>query len=193
YMSGHEVFFRSTNGGNTWERMLYDLPYDDIHGFAIDPKDSKTFYAFVVGYGLFQSLDGGTTWKRLSAKLPDTVMALAVAEDNPLVLFAGTLSDGLLKSADGGVTWKPANKGIQNRMVMALATVPSKTGLMYAGTEKGLFLSRDGGASWSPTSFKSGVGAVAVAPGNAQLVLVVDMETNVFRSNDAGVTWGQSR
>ena len=193
YMAGHEVFFKSTNGGNTWERMVYDLPYDDIHGFAVDPNSPNTLYAFVVGFGLYNSLDGGATWKRLSTKLPDTVMALAVAVNNPRVLYAGTMSDGLLKSSDGGITWQPVTNGIRNRMIMALVTVPSRPGLLYAGTDKGLFRSDDGGTSWSPTGFKDGVGAVAVAPGNPQLVVIVDMRTNVYRSKDAGSTWGASK
>ena len=190
YAAGHLLLFRTDNGGASWQPVKHDLPYDDIHGFAVDPADTKTLYAFVVGYGLFKSQDSGTSWTRISTALPGSVMALAVAVDDPRALYAGTMGGGLLRSNDGGVTWRSASQGIDSSMVMSLAVTPSVPGLVYAGTDKGLYRSVDGGASWSPTGFTRPAFAVAVGPSNPRLILVVDSDTKVYRSQDGGATWG---
>lgn len=189
YMGGHEMFLRSNDGGNTWQAVANNLPDQDIHGFAVDAKDPKTLYAFVVGHGLFKSNDSGASWKSVSNSLPNSVMSLATSGDNPQILYAGSMDQGILRSADGGVTWKPANDRLGTKMVLSLATEPSLPGLVYAGTDKGLFESADEGASWSPTDFKSPAEAVTVAPGDSKRILVVDNKNNVFRSEDGGTTW----
>jgi photosystem II stability/assembly factor-like uncharacterized protein len=77
--------YRSTNGGRTFERVLFK---DDNTGgvdIALDPVDSNVVYASLwearqgpwengawtgPGSGLFKSVDGGTTWRQLTQGLP---------------------------------------------------------------------------------------------------------------------------
>ncbi len=193
YAAGHGIFYRSTDGGKTWESMANALPYDDVHGFALDARDPKNLYAFVVGYGLLESGDGGASWKSVDEQLPQSIMSLAAAPDNPRTLFAGTMDEGILRSLDGGLTWQPDNNGIDTKDILSLSTSTSAAGLVYAGTDKGLFRSNDGGGTWSPTSFQGVAASVAVAPDNPKTLLVVDDKTNVYRSDDGGVTWGSGR
>ncbi|MDO8671299.1 MAG: cytochrome c-type biogenesis protein CcmH [Dehalococcoidia bacterium] len=193
YAAGHGILSRSTDSGKTWQAVANDLPGKDIHGFAMSAKDPKTLFAFVVGYGLFKSGDGGTSWKILSSALPASVMALAVSGDDSKTVYAGSMDSGLLRSTDGGVTWQPANIGLNTKAVMSLATSPTAPGLVYVGTDRGLFQSKDGGASWTLDGFNGTAMAVAAAPANPQLILLVDDKTNVYRSEDGGATWGSGR
>ncbi len=119
-LAGHEVFMRSDDGGVNWKFIPTNLPDEDIHGFAVSPTSPRTFFAFIVQYGLWRSDDAGATWTLISKELPDTVLALAVVPTTPETLYAGTMDKGLLKSADGGKTWKPAS-GLSSQLATAFA------------------------------------------------------------------------
>src|SRR4051794_31577697 len=79
--------FRSTDGGRTWEKVLYRDSDTGGMDVAIDPRDPRTVYAVLwsarqapweVGgswtlsrnNGLYKSTDGGSTWRQLTAGLP---------------------------------------------------------------------------------------------------------------------------
>jgi photosystem II stability/assembly factor-like uncharacterized protein len=52
--------FRSTNGGNSWQRIAMEI-HVDWHALAFDPVDSRRMIGGNDG-GVFLSLDGGDTW-----------------------------------------------------------------------------------------------------------------------------------
>ena len=130
--------FRSTDGGLTFEKVLYRDEYTSGNDVLLDPSDPNTVYATLwqqqqsfresyefggAGDGIFKSTDGGTTWKPLTDGLPDVIEAnLAAAPSNPRVLYAmvagtprgeearGTTGVvGLYKSTDAGEHWTPVN------------------------------------------------------------------------------------
>ncbi len=188
-MAGHEVFMRSDSAGAVWKFIGTDLPDEDIHGFAISPSNPKTFFAFVVSYGLWRSEDAGATWSVLSKELPDSVLALAVVTGNPETLYAGTMDKSLLKSIDGGKTWKPA-PGYGAKMAMTLAQDPRDARVVLAGTESGLWRSNPEGNAWQSVGLNGkDLMAVAVSPAKPTRILVVDAQGRVYRSDDRGATW----
>ena len=80
--------FRSTNGGQRWERVLYKDENTGAAELVMDPADSQVLYAALwaarvapwevrsgasidmAGSGLYKSIDGGTTWQPLAKGLP---------------------------------------------------------------------------------------------------------------------------
>ena len=62
-------------------------------------------------------------------------------------------------------------------------------GALYAGTDRGLFQSLDGGGNWNRLPLQAGIAAVAFDPLNAGVLLSVDTQGRVFRSEDRGFTW----
>jgi photosystem II stability/assembly factor-like uncharacterized protein len=77
--------YRSTDGGETWDRILF---VDDETGavdVALDPSDPEVLYAAMYqrqrrpwgfhgggpGSGLYKSTDGGDSWTRLTDAAPD--------------------------------------------------------------------------------------------------------------------------
>jgi photosystem II stability/assembly factor-like uncharacterized protein len=77
--------FRTTDGGSTWDRVLYVDEHTGAIDLAMDPQDPRTLYAAMYqrrrtgwgfngggpGSGLFQTHDGGATWRKLGGGLPD--------------------------------------------------------------------------------------------------------------------------
>ncbi|HEY4955696.1 MAG TPA: hypothetical protein VII02_12515 [Gemmatimonadaceae bacterium] len=125
--------FRSTDGGQTFEKVLYKDEYTSANEVRIDPSNPKIVYATLwqqqqsfiegqgfgaAGNGIFKSTDGGTTWKQLTNGLAGVIQAnIAIAPSNPKVIytFAATATPNnsvtgvvnLYKTTDGGDHWSP--------------------------------------------------------------------------------------
>jgi photosystem II stability/assembly factor-like uncharacterized protein len=122
--------FRSTNGGQTFEKVLYKDEYTSGNDVRIDPKNPNIVYAALwqqqQGFtengafggtdgGIFKSIDGGSTWKQLTTGLPPIIEAnLAISPSNPKTLYA-TVAPGTTPGAGrggrGGDTPAPAAAG----------------------------------------------------------------------------------
>ncbi|BAU52152.1 WD40/YVTN/BNR-like repeat-containing protein [Mucilaginibacter gotjawali] len=121
--------YRSTNGGKSWERVLYKDENTGAIQVTIDPTNSNIIYADLwagrqgpwengewegTESGLFKSTDGGTTWVKLTKGLPSAADGLGrigfcIAASNPKRMYAcvdATKGGGLYRSDDGGESWK---------------------------------------------------------------------------------------
>lgn len=178
--------FRSTDGGASWEKVLYKDENTGGSDVEIDPANPDIVYA-----SLWQS-------------------RLGPSEDNNN--FAGT-NGGLFKSIDGGKTWKKLTKGLPEDLVQInVAIAPSQPNRLYAtlsttkpsgyATSQGLgfYRSDDGGESWTRVTddprpaMKIGGGDLSVArvdPKNPDVVYVASIVT--VRSTDGGKTWSSIR
>jgi photosystem II stability/assembly factor-like uncharacterized protein len=121
--------FRSTDGGESFQRVLYKDADTGGVDVLIDPADPNTVYAALwearqapwengefagPGSGLYKSIDGGATWKPLAKGLPDFEhdglgrIGIGIAPSRPTRLFATvqTKQDGFLyRSDDAGESW----------------------------------------------------------------------------------------
>jgi photosystem II stability/assembly factor-like uncharacterized protein len=122
--------YRTTDGGKTWERVLFVDENTGISDLSMDAKnprvllagswtiDIKTWGRKSGGNsgGLFLSRDGGTTWKKLSGHgLPEPPVgkiAVSIAPSEPQRMYA-LIETGdrgsLWRSDDGGENWKLVN------------------------------------------------------------------------------------
>ena len=97
--------FRSVNGGQTFEKVLFKDENTGGKDVDIDPSNPDIVYATLwearqgpwengawsgTGGGIFKSTDGGNTWKELKNGLPESVSQaeLAIAPSNPKRLYA---------------------------------------------------------------------------------------------------------
>jgi len=120
--------YRTTNGGKTWEKVLYKDENTGAIQVTIDPTNSNVIYADMWAgrqgpwengawqgpeSGLFKSSDGGTTWVKLTTGLPTIADGLGrigfcVSASNSKRLYAcvdATKGGGLYRSDDGGESW----------------------------------------------------------------------------------------
>lgn len=95
--------FRSTNGGQSWQKVLFKDENTGAIDLALDPRDAHTVYAVLwqtrrppwdvyppsygAGSGLYKSTDGGDTWQQLSGHgLPSEGlgrMGISIARSSP--------------------------------------------------------------------------------------------------------------
>src|SRR5262245_32839971 len=153
--------FRTTDGGKTWERVLFTDENSGCAHLEMDPNNPKILYAGMWPIEI-------RTWGRES----------------------GGPGSGLFKSTDGGVTWKRlTGNGLPTRMTGKIvpAIAPSNSKRIYALIETGdgvplngketdrgkLWRSDDGGETWRLISYDRNLGGrthyyfrMAVAPDN---------------------------
>jgi hypothetical protein len=170
--------FRSTDGGQSFEKILYKDENTGAADLAFDPANRQTLYAvlwaarvapweirsgesFVApGSGLYKSTDGGSTWRQLTKGLP--------------------------ASDDAGL----------GRIGIAVA--PGQPNRMYATVEAkkdaGIYRSDDGGESWRQVNSDHRIGGrgpgamgIAVSPDNPDAIYVAN--TTTWKSTDAGKTF----
>lgn len=181
-IAGHDVYLRSDDGGASWRSVRSGLPGTDIHGFAASAREPSTFYAYVVGAGLYRSGDAGATWAPLPGAPPST-HALTVARSTiGDVVFAVT-AEGLRRSADAGRSWQMVSD-------VPAAHASAAGDVVYAAAGSNIFVSRDAGASWQRRAFSPGRAVlIAPAPSRPETVYVVTDRLEVHRSRDGGGTW----
>jgi photosystem II stability/assembly factor-like uncharacterized protein len=105
--------FRTTDGGKSWEKVLFVNDSTGAIDVVMDPGNSRILYAATWqleihtwgrtsggrGSGIWKSTDGGSTWKRLEGNglpaKPFGKVGLAIARSNPNRVYA------LIETSDG--------------------------------------------------------------------------------------------
>lgn len=120
--------YKTTDGGTTWNQVLYIDSDAGIIDLTIDPTDPQTLFACSwnrirnnhesVLWGpdthIYKTTDGGSTWNVLSNGLPQENTCridVAISQQNHLKLYAMIVDTiafnarGIYKSVDGGLHW----------------------------------------------------------------------------------------
>jgi photosystem II stability/assembly factor-like uncharacterized protein len=169
--------FRSTDGGQTFQKVLYKDENTGAADLAFDPTNPQTIYA-----------------------------ALWAARVAPWEVRSGSsiyiAGSGLYKSTDAGDTWKPLTKGLPGASEglgrIGIAIAPSDTKRIYVSAEAtkvgGVYRSDDAGESWKQVNADHRIGGrgpgamgIAVAPDNPDVIYVAN--TTTWKSTDGGKTF----
>ncbi len=98
--------YKTTDGGKTWENILFENDKSGCIDLVMDPSDPNTLYASFWnrirkrwsdpipedGDYIYKTIDGGKSWNKIVNGLPDTKLTgrigLAISHSNPNVLYA---------------------------------------------------------------------------------------------------------
>jgi photosystem II stability/assembly factor-like uncharacterized protein len=122
--------FRSSDGGKTWEKILFKSDSAGAIDLVLDPSNPRVLYA-----------------------------ALWQAQRTPWSFTSGGRWSGLFKSNDGGDTWTELTRnkglpaGIIGRIGIAVSPLrPERVWALVEASEGGLYRSDDAGGTWVRTS-----------------------------------------
>ena len=200
--------YRSTDGGEHFDKVLYADEYTSGNDVHIDPNDPNIVYAAMwqqqQGFyedgayggtdgGIYKSTDGGNNWRKLTLGLPAVIEAnLAIAPSNSKVLYAMVASSG-----GGGAGGGRGGRGGRG-----------------GGGAIGFYKSTDGGENWflateDPRIVETGsqrhppdarplvrigggdLPTITVDPWNPEVVY--SCSTVFWRTDDGGQTWSAVR
>jgi photosystem II stability/assembly factor-like uncharacterized protein len=171
----HRGVYMTTDGGNSWKRILFTNNNSGVGDMVMDPKNPnkifaamyehrRTPYSFTSGgpgSGLFMTIDGGKSWKKLSHTngLPDGDLGrigIAIAPSQPNRIYAKieATKNALYRSDDGGTSWVLINdnpKFTNNRpfYFQDLAVDSQDPNRLY-NIYQPLTVSYDGGLNFDP-------------------------------------------
>jgi photosystem II stability/assembly factor-like uncharacterized protein len=209
--------FLSTDGAQTWTKVLYKDPDTGAMDLAFDPTNSQTVYADLwsarqtpwegssiegTTSGLFKSTDGGHTWNRLTQGLPTNEQRLGrigftVAPSDPKRMYAdvdaGPLT-GVYRSDDAGDSWTRVNsEGRVTGRGQDFAWIrvdPRNPDIVYT-VDTSMYKSEDGGKTF--TAFKGAPGgddyhSIWINPLNPDIMLL-GVDQGATLTVNGGQTW----
>ncbi len=203
--------FRTTDGGKTWERVLFADPDTGCSGLDMDPNDPQVLFAgmwqvAMHTYAMFSggpssavyvSRDGGTSWKKLEGHgLPHSPVGkidVAVAAKNSKRVYAliQTADQGSLwRSDDGGENW--TNGSWQRALIgragyyIRLVVSPSNPDEVLVANSS-FWLSVDGGNTFRTQPWGGDTHDIWIDPTNADRILVTH-DGGMYMTTDHGKT-----
>jgi len=169
--------FRSTDGGQSFQQVLYKGENTGAADLAFDPTNPQTIYAVLwaarvapweirsgesfisAGSGLYKSTDGGSNWRQLTKGLPAADdglgrMGIAVSHSLPNRVYANVEAKknaGVYRSDDSGESWRQVNAdrriGGRGPGAAGIAVAPDNSEVIYVANTT-TWKSADGGKTF---------------------------------------------
>ncbi len=125
---GDRGIYKTTDGGNTWKKILSVSKYTGFNEIHLDPRQGNVLYATAhqrqrkvftyIGGGpesaIYKSTDSGATWSKIMKGLPAEVdlgrIGLAISPVDPDLIYAiveaANDKSGFFASTDRGASWQ---------------------------------------------------------------------------------------
>ncbi|MCU1302896.1 MAG: hypothetical protein JWQ87_3180 [Candidatus Sulfotelmatobacter sp.] len=210
--------FGSTDGGQSWKKLIYKNENTGASDVEIDPSNPDVLYASMwearegpwednnivngTGGGMFKSTDGGNTWHALTNGLPKDLAQIYVAiapSDSRRLYATVAVSSGPLsfyRSDDAGENWSkttddPRPSGRIGGGDLAIPKVDSKNADIVYSASTVTMRSSDGGKTWS--GFRGAPGGddyqnLWINPNDPNIILLVSDQGALVTVN-GGATW----
>jgi photosystem II stability/assembly factor-like uncharacterized protein len=204
--------YKTTDGGENWEKILYANESTGIADLVMDPNNPNKLFAAMwqfrrwpwffksggPGSGLHVTYDGGKNWKKLGPKdgLPPGElgrMGLAIAPSNSkrVYAFVEAKKNAIYRSDDGGMKWRQVSqKGdFGNRpFYYADIYVDSKNENRIYSIHSTVTYSIDGGVNWQTL-----IPYYGVHPDHQAWWIHPDDPNYIIEGNDGGMAISRDR
>ncbi len=206
--------FRTTDGGATWEKVLFRNERTGVSDLVMDPTNPNKLLAGMwefrrrpwffesggPGSGLFITYDGGESWTRLTEAegLPAGELGrigLAIYRKDPRTVYAlvEARESALLRSDDGGRSWRTVNRerGVANRpFYYTDIFVDPENELRLYNLHSRVMRSEDGGRSFSEIArgVHSDLHALWIDPADPRF-MYLGSDGGVYLTRDRGRNW----
>jgi len=180
--SNYESLARSTDNGDSWQQASLYTPQVFTITF-----DSAGYILVGAESGFYISTNSGSSWiKRVTGLINHNVLSILPISDSLLIVAT---NGGAHKSTNSGLEWIPINNGLikwadyyrTNKLIL-------KNDTLYVSCYNGLFYSVDLGNQWHQKSSPLRVLNLEIDDNNI-FYLQQDVQKNLLRSYDSGVTW----
>ena len=205
--------FKSTDGGLTWEKVLYVNQRTGCADLLMDPRNPSVLYASMWEFrrtgwsfdsggensALYKSIDGGKTWDKIHNGFPEGKlgrMGIAIAKSNPDVLYTVIEAEqkkdkGLYRSKDLGSSWEQMNNDFEITVrpfyFSRLVVDPRNENVIYKGGLRGS-VSKDGGKTFKGLGNMHSDVHDMVFSNNHSDIMFFATDGGVYRSWNGGTT-----
>lgn len=206
---GDRGVYKTTDGGETWERVLF---VDDDTGateLVMDPSNNKVLYAATYqrrravwgfngggpGSGIYKSSDAGRTWTKLTRGIPAGPLGrigMDVYRANPNILYARIehqKESGTYRSDDAGLSWRKMSDTNPRPMYFSQVRIDPTNDLRVYVLGVQLHISDDGGRTFTANgALHSDHHAMWIDPANPNHIIDGN-DGGLGMSYDRGRTW----
>ena len=206
--------FKTTDGGDTWEKVLYIDEDTGAIDLVISPEDPNTLFAAMYqrrrtafgfsasgsGSGIYRTYDGGESWQELNEGLPEGDkgrIGLDIYQGDGSLLYATVESvegegRGIYRTTDRGDTWEKVSERNPRPMYFSMVRIdPNNPERIYLGGVQ-LSISDDGGKTWWEGDAAEGIHvdhhALWVNPENSDHV-ILGSDGGLSTTRDGGQNW----
>jgi photosystem II stability/assembly factor-like uncharacterized protein len=206
--------YRSKDGGNTWEKILFRNDSTGVVDLVMDPNNPSVLYAGFwqvyrkpwelnsggPGSGMFKTTDGGDHWTEITRNpgLPagiwgDIGISVSAANSNRVYAIIEAKEGGVYRSDDAGATWQRMNgesKLTQRAWYyMKIHADPKNQDVVYVNNVS-FQKSTDGGKTFSNVRglHHGDSHDLWIAPDNPSRMIETD-DGGAEVSTDGGKTW----
>ncbi len=212
---GERGLYKSSDGGETWKKVLGNDEWTGVTDIVADPRDPNTLYAATwdrhrtvaaymgggPGSGIHRSRDGGETWEKLKTGLPKSNLGkigLAVSPQNPDVIYADIELDrkkgAFYRSTDQGSSWEKRSDTVSGgtgpHYYQELVASPHAFDRIYLMNVR-ILVSDDGGKHFRTLQEKKkhSDNHVMVFRKNDPNYLLVGCDGGIYESFDLAENW----
>lgn len=203
--------FKTSNGGETWTKVLYVDKDTGVTDLAMDPNSPETLYAAAYqrrrspwgyngsgpGSGIYKTVDGGEIWTKLSRGLPyegeresqTGRIGLDIYRRNPDIVYAVVehSQGGVFRSEDRGESWKRMSDINPRPAYYSQIRVDPNNDLRVYVLGMPFFRSEDGGRTFEWNEFRDPKNRIHVD--NHALWINPADSKHMLLGTDGGIHW----
>ncbi len=209
---GDRGLYKTTDGGQTWQRVLYISENTGVNNIVRDPKNPDILYATSeqrrrhvnthISGGpeskVYKSEDGGNTWRKIMKGLPHVDiggMGIAVSPVDSNVVYliveAAEGKSGFYRSTDQGESWKKmSDYHSSGQYYNEIVCDPKDVNKVYSPQTRTQY-TEDGGKTWHMLGLKNkhvDDHAIWIDPQNTKHLLIGG-DGGIYVTYDAGKTY----